>query len=133
MLSMVRRVFFGPLTNPDNESLEDLTPREVTVLLPLVALIFIIGFFPRGFTEPMSASVATLVEGPAARVELARDPRARAAAEELQRRRAERPVPQPPGAPASAPSAPSEGKAPTFDMPVALTQLAPAQPLPSAE
>jgi NADH-quinone oxidoreductase subunit M len=78
MLSMVRRVFFGPITNPHNEELEDLTPREVGVLLPLVVLIFVIGFFPTSFTRPMTASVESLIAGPGARVEAARDPRAKA-------------------------------------------------------
>ncbi len=78
MLSMVRRVFFGPITNPHNEELEDLTPREVGVLLPLVVLIFVVGFFPTSFTRSMTASVENLVAGPGARVEAARDPRAKA-------------------------------------------------------
>jgi len=107
MLSMVRRVFFGPLTNPNNESLTDLSFREVSVLMPLVILIFVIGFFPTSFTSSMSATVGVFVEGPAARVELARDPRARAEHEKKQRRRA------------SDDTAPgtfeTEGKAPTFD------------------
>jgi NADH-quinone oxidoreductase subunit M len=77
MLSMVRRVFFGPITNDDNEALEDLTPREIGTLLPLIALIFVIGFAPVYFTRTMSASVESLVQGPGARVELARDPRAK--------------------------------------------------------
>jgi len=77
MLSMVRRVFFGPLTNPHNEELEDLTPREVGLLVPLIVLIFVIGFFPKMFTEPMTASVETIVDTYGSRVEAVRDPRAR--------------------------------------------------------
>jgi len=77
MLSMVRRVFFGPLTNPDNEDLEDLSPREVGLLIPLVVLIFVIGFFPKSFTEPMTASVETIVDTYGTRVEAVRDPRAK--------------------------------------------------------
>jgi len=76
MLSMVRRVFFGPLTNADNEELADLSPREIGVLMPLVVLIFAIGFFPRTFTEPMTASVETVVDTYGSRVEAVRDPRA---------------------------------------------------------
>ncbi|HRE88709.1 MAG TPA: NADH-quinone oxidoreductase subunit M [Myxococcota bacterium] len=85
MLSMVRRVFFGPITNPHNEDLTDLNLREVTTLMPLVALIFIIGFFPTPFTSQTTSSVKALVEGPGRRVEIARDPRAA----ETDRRRAE--------------------------------------------
>lgn len=76
MLSMVRRVFFGPITNPHNEELEDLNVREIGVLVPLVALIFIIGFFPKTFTEPMQGSVETVVATYGTRVEAVRDPRA---------------------------------------------------------
>jgi NADH-quinone oxidoreductase subunit M len=75
MLSMVRRVFFGPLTNPHNEGLKDLSAREVSLLLPLVVLIFAIGFFPRTFTAPMTASVETVVHEYGTRVEAVRDPR----------------------------------------------------------
>ena len=76
MLSMVRRVFFGPLTNPHNEELSDLSVREVGVLVPLVAMIFAIGFFPTSFTAPMTASVETVVDTYGSRVEAVRDPRA---------------------------------------------------------
>ena len=33
----VQRVFFNPLTSPENERLTDLTPRELAVLIPLIA------------------------------------------------------------------------------------------------
>ena len=75
MLSMVRRVFFGPLTNPHNEELTDLNTREVVTLVPLVVLIFVIGFFPRSFTSPMTASVETILDKYGTRVEAVRDPR----------------------------------------------------------
>jgi len=74
MLSMVRRVFFGPLTNPHNEELTDLSPREIGVLLPLVALVFAIGFWPRTFTAPMTASVEHLVDRYQPTVDKVRDP-----------------------------------------------------------
>ncbi len=77
MLSMVRRVFFGPLTNPHNEELTDLNTREVATLIPLVVLIFVIGFFPRSFTTPMTASVETILDKYGTRVEAVRDPRAK--------------------------------------------------------
>ncbi|MFO0751230.1 MAG: NADH-quinone oxidoreductase subunit M [Myxococcota bacterium] len=62
MLSMVRRVFFGPITNHHNEEVSDLGGREIGILLPLVALVFAIGFWPRTFTQPMQASVEALIE-----------------------------------------------------------------------
>ncbi len=57
MLSMVRRVFFGPLRNPDNRGLRDLTLREVVVMVPLLAAIFGIGFFPGFLLRPIHKTV----------------------------------------------------------------------------
>ncbi len=75
MLSMVRRVFFGPLTRDENRALKDLTGREIGVMLPLLALIFGLGFFPKTFTEPMAESVAALVDDAGLRARAVRDPR----------------------------------------------------------
>jgi NADH-quinone oxidoreductase subunit M len=58
MLSVVQKVFFGPLTNPKNENLSDLNVRETIGLAPLVALIFVIGLFPNLFLDRMHESVA---------------------------------------------------------------------------
>jgi NADH-quinone oxidoreductase subunit M len=63
MLSVVQRVFFGPLSNPKNKKLPDLNTRESIALAPLVALIFVIGFFPNVFLERTRAAVASVVEG----------------------------------------------------------------------
>jgi NADH:ubiquinone oxidoreductase subunit 4 (subunit M) len=61
MLSVVQKVFFGPLDNPKNRSLKDLNSREAIALAPLVALIFVIGLFPALFLSRMTPSVeATL-------------------------------------------------------------------------
>ena len=46
MLWMVQRVFFGPLNRAENEAVTDLSGREYTMLLPLVALIAVMGIFP---------------------------------------------------------------------------------------
>lgn len=73
MLSMVRRVFFGPVTHDANKGLADLTGREKLVMAPLIALIFIIGLFPTLLTAPMSASVDQLVKDVRPRVVEVRD------------------------------------------------------------
>ena len=52
MLSVVQKMFFGPLTNPKNKRLKDLNARETLALAPLVALVFVIGLFPSIFLEP---------------------------------------------------------------------------------
>jgi NADH-quinone oxidoreductase subunit M len=57
MLGMVQKVFFGPLTNPKNKKLTDITPREALALAPLVVMIFVIGFFPSLLLDRMRPAV----------------------------------------------------------------------------
>jgi NADH-quinone oxidoreductase subunit M len=62
MLTVTQKMFYGPLDNPKNKKLPDLTRREVVALAPLIVLIFVIGLFPRIFTEPMHPSVSAFVK-----------------------------------------------------------------------
>ncbi|HSG98532.1 MAG TPA: Fe-S-binding domain-containing protein, partial [candidate division Zixibacteria bacterium] len=57
MLWLVKRVFFGPITKPENESLKDLTFRELATLIPLVALILWIGIYPRPFLDRINPAL----------------------------------------------------------------------------
>jgi NADH-quinone oxidoreductase subunit M len=57
MLYVVQKMFFGPLTNPKNKHLPDLTVRESLALAPLVLMIFVIGFFPSIFLDRMKESI----------------------------------------------------------------------------
>jgi NADH-quinone oxidoreductase subunit M len=63
MLSVVQKMFFGPLSNPKNKGLSDLNVRETLALAPLVAMIFVIGFFPGVFLDRMHASVESVIAG----------------------------------------------------------------------
>jgi len=63
MLSVVQKMFFGPLSNPKNKGLPDVNVRETVALAPLIALIFVIGLFPNIFLDRMHDSVASVVEG----------------------------------------------------------------------
>jgi len=76
----VQKVFFGPLKNPKNEHLSDLNVRETVALAPLVALIFVIGFFPNLFLDRMHESVTgaldRYVEGRGLYLDHKGDPRA---------------------------------------------------------
>ncbi len=62
MLWMYQRVFFGPITNPENEKLSDLNGRELLYLAPLVLLCFWIGLYPKPFFEILDKPVKYLVE-----------------------------------------------------------------------
>jgi NADH-quinone oxidoreductase subunit M len=62
MLSVVQRVFFGPLSNPKNKRLTDMNVRETVAMAPLLALIFIIGLFPNLFLNRMSDGVSAVLE-----------------------------------------------------------------------
>jgi NADH-quinone oxidoreductase subunit M len=62
LLWMFQKMMQGPLTNPANERLRDLTPREITVLVPLVAMMFVIGLFPNLFLSRFDQSVGLIVD-----------------------------------------------------------------------
>jgi NADH-quinone oxidoreductase subunit M len=46
-------VIYNPLDKMENEKLLDLTPRELAVLLPLLACIVWLGVYPKPFLERM--------------------------------------------------------------------------------
>jgi NADH-quinone oxidoreductase subunit M len=53
---------FGPVTQPENKSLQDLNLREFACLLPLVALAFWIGIYPAPFFRYIDPPSHKLVE-----------------------------------------------------------------------
>ncbi len=61
MLWMFQRVMFGTITNEKNRRLQDMNAREIAYMLPLVVLIFWIGFYPQTFLRKMDGSVEALV------------------------------------------------------------------------
>jgi NADH-quinone oxidoreductase subunit M len=56
-LWLYQRVFFGPITNPKNEKLHDLTPREVATFVPLLIMAFWIGIYPKPFFQILEQPV----------------------------------------------------------------------------
>ena len=60
MLSVVQRVFFGPISKENKHLLKDISPRETLAVAPLVVMIFVIGFFPNLFLSRSERSVDQL-------------------------------------------------------------------------
>ena len=61
LLSFFRRAFAGPLSRPENRTLPDLRRDEAVILLPLVALMFVVGFLPNLLLRPTDATVQDLL------------------------------------------------------------------------
>jgi NADH-quinone oxidoreductase subunit M len=62
LLWLYQRVFFGPVTNPKNEKLHDLTAREIATFVPLIALALWIGLYPKPFFQILEQP-ATQISG----------------------------------------------------------------------
>lgn len=56
MLSFTRRAFFGPVTQTDVEQVQDLRPRELTLLCVSALFIVAFGFFPNSVLKTNRAS-----------------------------------------------------------------------------
>ena len=67
LLTAFRKIAQGPITKSENEAenLKDLSMKEIAMLVPLVALFFLIGLFPNLFLDKINPSVQQLVENPA--------------------------------------------------------------------
>lgn len=61
MLWMFQRVMFLELKNPKNLKLPDLNLREKIIMVPIIILVFWIGFYPSPFTKTFDASVEKLI------------------------------------------------------------------------
>ena len=61
LLWLYQRVFFGTVTNPKNEKLHDLTPREIVTFAPLIVMALWIGLYPKPFFEILEQPVNQLV------------------------------------------------------------------------
>jgi NADH-quinone oxidoreductase subunit M len=67
LLWLYQRVFFGTVTNPKNEKLLDLSPREILTFAPLIVMALWIGLYPKPFfqilEQPVNQLVATVRPG----------------------------------------------------------------------
>jgi NADH-quinone oxidoreductase subunit M len=53
---------FGNITNPANEHLADMNAREYATLLPLIALAFWIGIYPKPLFRVLDRPVQEIIE-----------------------------------------------------------------------
>ncbi|HLA79588.1 MAG TPA: NADH-quinone oxidoreductase subunit M [Vicinamibacteria bacterium] len=60
LLWLYQRVFWGKITNEENRHLTDLNARELATLIPLVALCFWIGIYPKPFLDFLDKPTAVL-------------------------------------------------------------------------
>jgi NADH-quinone oxidoreductase subunit M len=61
-LWLYRRIIFGVLEKPSLRAITDMTPREAAIMLPLVILTILFGFYPAPLLDVTSESVAKLVQ-----------------------------------------------------------------------
>ena len=61
MLRVMKKAFFGPVTNDENLKLKDLNARETWSLIPLVAIVIWLGVYPKPVLEPIDNSVKAMV------------------------------------------------------------------------
>jgi NADH-quinone oxidoreductase subunit M len=62
MLSMFQKVMFGPVKNPQNRGLPDLSMREGLVFAPLIISFFLLGLYPNLILDRIGPSVKTFVK-----------------------------------------------------------------------
>ncbi|HEY2513887.1 MAG TPA: NADH-quinone oxidoreductase subunit M [Polyangiaceae bacterium] len=105
MLSVVQKMFFGPITKRENKNLPDINGRELVAVAPLLIMVFVIGFFPNIFLSRMKDAVARVESDYSARIEMSPPPRYYDGPERLLARKADAPPAPAPAAPGSAPQA----------------------------
>jgi NADH-quinone oxidoreductase subunit M len=64
LLTAFRKMAQGTITNPanDKDHLKDLNFKELVMIVPLVALFFVIGLFPNLFFDKINPSVEAMLE-----------------------------------------------------------------------
>ena len=61
MLWAYQKVMFGPVIRKVNMGLRDLNSREIALMIPLAAMIFIMGIYPKPFLSKMEPTVEKIV------------------------------------------------------------------------
>jgi NADH-quinone oxidoreductase subunit M len=74
MLSVVQRMFFGPITKDENKKLQDINQRELIAVAPLILMIFVIGLFPNIFLAQIRDAAQRIDDDISARIEAHKAP-----------------------------------------------------------
>ncbi|MCE9507377.1 MAG: NADH-quinone oxidoreductase subunit M [Alphaproteobacteria bacterium] len=61
MLYLYKRVVFGELTRADVKAMTDISPREIAIFVPLIALVFWMGIYPSSFIDPMAPALEKII------------------------------------------------------------------------
>jgi NADH-quinone oxidoreductase subunit M len=61
MLTMYQNVIFGPVVKEENRALHDLNAREIAAIVPIVAAILWIGFYPQPFLSRIEPTAQVLI------------------------------------------------------------------------
>jgi len=61
MLTLFKKVFFGPVTKEENSLLKDLNAKETWSLIPLVLIVVWLGVYPKPVLEPIDNSVKAML------------------------------------------------------------------------
>lgn len=62
LLWAYERMFTGPITNDANKGLRDLSAREITILVPVVALIIFLGVYPKPALDRIEPAVENIIQ-----------------------------------------------------------------------
>jgi NADH-quinone oxidoreductase subunit M len=60
-LFLYRRIIFGALVKPSLKTIQDLTPREIALLAPLVIITIGLGIYPKPVFDVTTPAVAKLI------------------------------------------------------------------------
>jgi len=58
---MYQRVIFGPVTHEENRKLIDLSAREIAIFVPIIALVFFMGIYPKPLLSRMEPSIRKII------------------------------------------------------------------------
>lgn len=61
MLVLYKKSFFGEVVHAENKTLKDLNAKELTALIPLVALVVMLGVYPKPVLSVIDMSVQKML------------------------------------------------------------------------